>query len=528
MSVESLEFKSNLEHTKTENMDIVNFYPSNGASFVIPNDNHIEIPIPVCKNGFIDPRSVRLNLKWKPSLTTTATTYKVLATQAGTNGIIDKLEVWNGANLIEEVDHYNRTYAVLQKMFSNKAQQAGNGSCRDSAIAPMGSQVVSGVSGQFTSLFATNIPSVGNYLGSQAGINTDPQEASISFELSDLLGASASKLLPCGLTNPWRIRIYLAKNVVNVFNIQDNDTTRTGPPQQASISFTNGKVTITDVSVTAKQLTYDDETMNKMLEAVKKTDGVLHYNGTQLRPISSPSNYQSEVQVILGNAQWTNLKGIMCFPYYSVLNQNGDPYGCYANGCYQARLLVDGVAHPLGQPVGNGDSQHPERSLSEFIMSLMNCNRTTCKIYSAKTQFTRGKNPTYNASPTGTQLNYTWTMPCGTSNCNVYQWGVVPQDASPAVIGNDATNLYPNQAKSYKQFSKVPPFCGWGFRLTSSEHGKENVGINTEARQVVVGLRQSNTITSDPAGVELLSVQQVGVKYVLDLNRGSIEVKTNY
>ena len=110
----------------------------------------------------------------------------------------------------------------------------------------------------------------------------------------------------------------------------------------------------------------------------------------------------------------------------------------------------------------------------------------------------------------------------------MYQWGVVPQDASPAVIGNNATNLYPNQAISYKQFSKVPPFCGWGFRLTSSEHGKENVGINTEARQVVVGLRQSNTITSDPSGVELLSVQQVGVRYVLDMNRGTIEVKTNY
>ena len=526
MSVESLELKSNLEHTKTENCEIVNFYPSNGASFVVPNDNHIEIPIPVCKNGFVDPRSVRVNLKWKASFTTTSTNYNVLATQAGSAGLIEKYELYNGSNLIEEIDHYNRTYANLQKMFCNSAQMQGNGSCRDSSIAPIGNQTFTGAVG-FTTTYATNTPSVGDRMGSN---NLTPRtiEASISLELSDLLGASASKLLPCGLTNPWRVRLYLSKNVENVFYLQDTDTTRTAPPQQVDVDFTDGKVTITDVSISAKQLTYDDETMNKMLDAVKKTDGVLHFNGTQLRPVSAPSNYQSEVQVILGNSQWTNLKGMMCFPYYSVLSKSGDCYGCYANGCYQARLLIDGVAHPLGQPIGNGDSQHPERSLSEFIMSLMNCNRTTCKIYSSKTQFTRGKNPVYREAPTGTQLNYTFEVPCGTSNCNIYQYGVVPQNASPAVIGNNSTLLYPNQAISYKQFGKITPYCGWGFRLTSSEHGKEEVGINTQARQVVVGLRQSNTITSDPAGVELLAVQQVGVKYVLDMNRGTIEVKTNY
>jgi hypothetical protein len=525
MVVESVSYKSNVSHTPSADCDVNTFTPTNGSAYQCPRDNFIEISIPVHKNGFLVAPSCRLNMTWKPAVvpaTADATAgLNLYANQIGSAGLIQKIELYNGSALIEEIDHYNRAYAGLQHLYLDPYQTGGNACARDPAICPQYIKQYLDATTPANSVYETDIPATGVQIGNAVGKTTPTAGAnegltstikcSLSLELSDLLGSASKKLLPMGLTNPYRLRIFLARDVTQVIHCYSADATTNVATTPAS-----AVVNISDVSLTAKVITYDDETMDKMLASVGKKDGVLQWNGVQLRQSVCNTPFNSEVQAIVPNSQWSNLVGMTCFPYWNVSNWNGDPYGNFGNGTYQAQLQIDGKPFPQ-QYVGNGNSLCPETSLSELIISSVNCARPTCQIYSSHTQCHRTEQPSVSGGV------YTTTAPAGTSNCNYLAYGIVPDAFTPS---NSQLNAYPNSiTSSIRLHSKVTPFFSYGFRLASTEHGKLEDGADTRGRQCVIHLRQANTLTGAGAGALTLVSQQVGVRYILDMNRGTIRVE---
>jgi len=511
---ESVNYKSNLEHTETNDCNIYQYFPSNGSTFKCGTDNFIEIPMTPLRNSFLVPKSTYLNLSWQATATSTnAATelYDLYSTKAGSNAIIEKLEIYNGSSLLECIEFYNRSYSTMQSLQTNPFQTGGNSSARDSAISdnwgnPSVGASVSGV--RMTTAKALSFTA--------ADVNL--QTASLSLELSDLLGSSAEKMLPLSMSQPYRIRIYLTPSIEKIFYGIDRSNAATAN-SNINATYTSGTCTVKEVSLTTKVVQYSDDVYDKMLEAVKSKDNMLKFSGTQIKPCNVNMTYNSNVESIVPNAQWANLKGVVFSPYFPTLSKKGDNYCNFANGLYQAQILVDGRPYPDNIPIGLGDAQHPARSVSQLIMSAINCTTTANKISSANTQLYLSSVNNDGLTTAGTGLP---DFPYGVTNCNLGNTEI-PADTA---ITNDAFNWYPLSGAIANMVvqpaGKSAPFFSYGVKLGNVEKGKVTQGISTLGKQVVLSVKQSNTIT-EPIQPITLAIQQVGATYVVDIARGTIK-----
>ena len=502
---ESTVFKSNNEHTKSFDVQDVRYHPSNGGEFTVSQSDFIEIPIGITKNGFVNPGRTTLNMTWLPTVTGAATgTYKLFSSVAGSHALIERVCVYQGSNLLEEVTDWNRAFATSSVLYSSPSQAKGNGSVRDSALAS-----------NYDSHYATstaaslNVPTPWNRATGTA-ISTEAttpvgyaQECSLAFELSDLLGPAAEKLLPTGLANPIRVRIYITKQVEKVMH--GLATLASG---LISSTYTSADVTITNVSLDTQLITYDDDTMNRMIAAAGGSkNNKLRWSGTQVRCARALTDYSSDVQAIVPNSQWTNLKAMVCSPFMPTMSKTGDNFANWGNGLYQAQLMVDGAPFPL-QYTGNGSALDPGRSLSQLVMSAVNCNRRACEVYTANTSF------------------FPWTStvlepaPWATSNCNAAS-NTIPSTAPD----NSLFAAFPQSGLALSQIQSIeksPVNFMYGFTLSDYSEGRVRRGQDTRARQVVLNLRQSNTIPGGSTSCQTLCIQYVGVEYELDLETGTI------
>ena len=503
---ESTVFKSNNEHTKSFDVQDVRYHPSNGGEFTVSQSDFIEIPIGITKNGFINPGRTTLNMNWVPKVTGAATgTYQLFSSVAGSHALIERVCVYQGSNLLEEVTDWNRAFATSSVLYSNPSQAKGNGSVRDSALA-------SNYDSHYATSSATSLNfatawnrATGKTISSEALTPIgESQECSLAFELSDLLGPAAEKLLPTGLANPIRVRIYLTKQIEKVMH---------GMATMASglitSTYTSADVTITNVSLDTQLITYDDDTMNRMIAAAGGSESnKLRWSGTQVRCARAVTDYSSDVQAIVPNSQWTNLKAMVCCPFQPTMSKTGDNFANWGNGLFQAQLMIDGSPFPL-QYVGNGSALDPGRSVSQLVMSAVNCNRRACEVYTANTSFIPWtSSTTAPASP--------WT----TSNCNA------SANTRPSVAPDNSLFLAPpvsGTANSQLQTCEKSPvnFC-YGFTLSDYSEGRVRRGQDTRARQVVLNLRQANDIPSSSSPCQTLCIQYVGVEYELDLQNGTI------
>jgi hypothetical protein len=503
---ESTVFKSNNEHTKSFDVQDIRYHPSNGGEFTVSQSDFIEIPIGITKNGFINPGRTTLNMTWLPKVTGADATgaYTLFSSVAGSHALIERVCVYQGSNLLEEVTDWNRAFANSSVLYSSPSQAKGNGSVRDSAIAS-----------NFNAGYATsdtvslNVPTpwnraTGIAISSEAVSPVGAkQECALAFELSDLLGPAAEKLLPTGLANPIRVRIYITKQIEKVFH-----GLATGVSGVATSTYVGADATITNVSLDTQLITYDDDTMNKMIAAAGGSkSNKLRWSGTQVRCARAITDYSADVQAIVPNSQWSNLKAMVCAPFLPVMSKTGDNFANWGNGLYQAQLMIDGAPFPL-QYTGDGSSLDPGRSLSQLVMSAVNCNRRACEVYTANTSFYPWISTTAKPAP--------WT----TSNCNT------SSNTIPSVAPNNSLfAAYPPSglATSNTQYiEKSPVNFMYGFTLSDYSEGRVRRGQDTRARQVVLNLRQSNTIPPATASCNTLCIQYIHAEYELDLENGSI------
>lgn len=563
---ESVVFRPDTEHTKSMDVTLEKFYPSNGTKFT-KDSPFIEIPITVRKNGFLVPAETTLNFTWRAqpnAAAIAANNYDIYASTAGSHALLNKVTLHQGSNELECVSDWNRLHANMKVLYEDPYQANGNGSVRDPVLScPCKSQNDDGT-------FKYKTTTTGNKQGAifpqcrTVGINlnldadgncraaanppattTENSKAysnyfkcSLSLSALDLLGSSAQKLLPLSVANDFRLRIHLEKDIYKCYyadRARIDDTAGTGYPSAAPIMPSSSSYEITDVSLSTKSIAYDDAMWDLMKKSVGGggSKNILKFNGTQLRTSNVTTNYSSYFQEIVPNSQWTNLQSAICFPYQPTMSPNGDNLGsCWGNGIYQAQFSVDGVQFPQ-LPVGSGDSLYPATALPELIMSASNCVRDACRANNGNTmitpsmyplpQSTAGNGTAYPTTPNATSCSYVY--PAGASNCN--QFVNLPPPSEPS---NSCTALYPyppatTTAEFGERTGRAAYFCSYGFNFTSMENGKMVQGIDTRGRQCNIQVRQSNKITTNTTQPAVLVVQAVAAQYELDMDTGSLSVR---
>ena len=563
---ESVVFRPDTEHTKSMDVILERFYPSNGTKFT-KESPFIEIPITVRKNGFLVPQETTLSFTWRASPTATPTTsphnYDIYATTAGSHALINRVSLHQGSNELEVCADWNRVHANMKVLYEDPYQGNGNGSVRDPVLScPTKSSSTDGTFNFDNTKFGTlqggiypQCRSVGINLNLDANGNciaaADPPATTtengkaysnyfkccLSLSGLDLLGSTAQKLLPLSVANDFRLRIHLEKDIYKCYyadRARIDDTASTGYVQANPQMPSSSSYEITDVSLNTKSIAYDDEMWELMKKSVGGgSDGILKWNGTQLRTCNVSTNYQSYVQEIVPNSQWTNLQSAVCFPYQPTMSPNGDNLGnCWANGLYQAQWAIDGVQFPQ-LPVGEGSSLHPQKSLAELVMSASNCVRDACRAANGNTMITPSMYP-LPASTAGSGTAFTPTtplainqyiFPAGASNCN--QFVNIPPTLEPV---NDSTTFFPlppstTIAQGGQRTGRAAYFCSYGFNFTSDENGKCVQGVDTRGRQCNLQLRQSNAITTQATTPAVLVVMAVKCQYELDMNTGSLTAR---
>jgi len=504
---ESTLFKSNNQHTPSFDVQDVRYHPSNGGEFTVSKSPYIEIPLTICKNGFLNPGRTVLNMNWVAKVTGTASTgtYRLFSTVAGSHALIDRVCVYQGSNLLEEVSDWNRAFTTSSVLYTNPSQAKGNGSVRDSSLCSNFDSHYSSTAVSSLNISTAWNRATGKSISDESTLPTsiDTQECSLAFELSDLLGPGAEKLLPVGLANPIRVRIYITKDVEKVIYGM-----ATGPSGVVASTYAGADITITNVSIDSQLITYDDETMNKMLASSGVSENMkLRWSGTQVRCARAVTDYSSNVQAIVPNSQWTNLKAVVCAPFYPVMSKTGDNYANFGNGLYQAQMMIDGNPFPM-EYVGNGSALEPGRSVSQLVMSAVNCNRRACEVYTANTSFIPWTSTASTPVP--------WT----TTNCNTS--ANTPPSATPTNSLFSAPPISGTANSHFQTCGKSPPNFCYGFTLSDYCEGRVRRGQDTRARQVVLNLRQSNTIPANSNACSTLCIQYVGVEYELDLQNGTI------
>jgi hypothetical protein len=152
-------------------------------------------------------------------------------------------------------------------------------------------------------------------------------------------------------------------------------------------------------------------------------------------------------------------------------------------------------------------------------MSAINCTTTANKISSANTQLYLSSVNNNGLTTAGTGLP---DFPYGVTNCNLGSTEI-PADTA---ITNDAFNWYPLSGAIANMVvqpaGKSAPFFAYGVKLGNVEKGKVTQGISTLGKQVVLSVKQSNTITETTQPLTL-AIQQVGTTYVVDIARGTIK-----
>jgi hypothetical protein len=533
---ESTVYRPDTEHTKSMDVTLERFFPSNGTTFTKTSASFIEIPITVRKNGFLVPQETTVTLTWqaKPDAASPATSnFDVYASSAGTHALFNSVSLHQGANELECVSDWNRVHANVKCLYEDPYQATGNGTVRDPTTAMSTKMsLLGGTSLGYTSTYP-NCRVVGkNLCLTSYEDNATPANppvcnkftATISLSALDLLGSSGQKLLPLSVANDFRLRLHLEKDVYKVYHalLAANPAAAGAvvePPMPSSSSYE-----ITEVSLQTKVIAYDDAMWEKMMAAVGNggSSKILKWNGIQMRTSNVNTTYQSYVQEIVPNSQWTNLQSAICIPYLPDLSANGDNLAqCWGNGIYQAQFSIDGVQFPQ-LPVGEGDSTYPASSLSQLVMSATNCVRDACKSNNGNCMITPSTYPTGTVLASGASL----LTPAGTSNCNDLVY--TPPTAQPTNSQALSFPLAPTSAVAGigSKAGKCSWFCAYGFNFTSEENGKLVQGIDTRGRQCNLNIRQSNSIPTGGAQPAVLCVQAIAVQYELDLNVGSITVRT--
>ena len=528
---ESTIYRPDTEHTKSMDVTIERFFPSNGTTFTKTSASFIEIPITVRKNGFLSPQETTVTLTWqaKPDEAAPATSnFDVFASSAGTHALFNSVSLHQGANELECVADWNRVHANVKCLYEDPYQANGNGTVRDPTTAMSSKMDLSTTLSSYSSTYPECRVVGKNLCLTTYEKNATPANppvcnkftATISLSALDLLGSSGQKLLPLSVANDFRLRLHLETDVYKVYHALLAQNPAAAGAVQTPAMPSSSSYEITDVSLQTKVIAYDDETWELMMKSVGSggSQKILKWNGIQMRTSNVNTTYQSQVQEIVPNSQWTNLQSVICIPYLPQLSPNGDNLSqCWGNGIYNAQFTIDGVQFPQ-LPVGEADSSNPASSLPQLVMSATNCVRDACKSNNGNCMITPS---TY---PVGTGADL--LTPAGTSNCNDLVY--TPPTAQPSNSQALSFPLAPtnttvtNGAKA----GKCSWFCAYGFNFTSEENGKLVQGIDTRGRQCNLNIRQSNSIPTGGAQPATLCVQAIAVQYELDLNVGSITVRT--
>ena len=477
-----------LQHIQPRSVETVKISPNNGTKH--KQGNYIEFRINPNSSSVLDNSRCKLSATFNVEVFPNAgpTAFNTFSSP-GLQSVFQRMTVHVGPHIVEDIQDYNRCYAVLSRVYTSIYQTGSSGSStdlyNDTLFQATGNTAATG---RLLNASAESPP---------AGGKVYTYNCCISLSLSSVFGPGSKFAWPLHvLKEPTFVRLYLTPSIHEV--VYSSASAGGVSNFGAATNYY-----LTDVTLNVCQINYDQPEL-KQIKSMMPEDEV-EYCVQQVVSSTSNIGYSSNERVILPNCSYSCVNNmIFNFWYsdYSAANliTMGNSPGC---GLYRAMVYVDGV--PLSAiKVGTSNSNEPFNSNSSLAASVLKLNRDLNMLFDSNTQLTAlfggqtaakivgnfnniNNSPLWATPATGSELP---TRPSSTA------------DGTAAAVGG----------------------CMVGFDLTQAiDEDSDIKGRDLQGKQVVFDCDQTNSIVNSTLRT-VQCVMNISTKVYLDMKKGTIRV----
>ena len=476
-----------LQHIQPRSVETVKISPNNGTKH--KQGNYIEFRINPNSSSVLDNSRCKLSAKFNIQVFPTSGADDINTfSSPGLQSVFNRMTVHVGPNIVEDIQDYNRSYAVLSRVYTSIYQTGSSGSSTDLYNTTLYQQTGNtAATGRLLNIGSESPP---------AGGKVYSYDCCISLSLSSVFGPGSKFAWPLHvLKEPTFVRLYLTPSVNEVAY----SSLTAGPA--AFGAATN--YYLTDVTLNVCQINYDQPELKQIKSMMPEEE--VEYCVQQVVSSTSNIGYSSNERVIMPNCSYSCVNNMIFNFWYSDYSAGnlitmGNSPGC---GLYRAMVYIDGV--PLSAiKVGTSNSNEPFNSNSSLAASVLKLNRDLNMLFDSNTQLTALYGGETAASIVGNFNNIN----------NSALW------ATPAT----GSELPTRPASTKSDAAAAVGGCMVGFDLTTAVDEDSDIkGRDLQGKQVVFDCDQTNSIVNSVLRT-VQCVMNISTKVYLDMKQGTIRV----